>query len=192
MIYIVRHPVRRIESAWRTTLKSPNVPTGHDYSNINQLVRDEFLRPWFVDRSKYLFQISAYRDYFSDDQILILFFEDFKIDPERAARRCFKFLGLNADINLTDVIRRSGSSRSYFSVDRVPVHFLRKVPFFSLIRDSISDNWRNIFRKAFKRELRIPEPKWEASTYNWVIDQLGEDAHKFLEFYGKSFDYWRF
>jgi hypothetical protein len=186
MIYIVRHPLRRIESYWRyTVIKAHNL-------SINQLVRDESLKPWHLDRSRYWFQISAYREYFKDDQILVLFFEDFKSDPMRTLKQCFDFIGVDPTIEINNPNKIYNKTKS--SIEEVKSIFqkFRRLPFYNFIRDMFPAAWRETMMKKtrLKKEIKVPIPEWETDTLKWVIDQLAEGTKKFLEFYGKPADFW--
>ncbi len=35
-------------------------------------------------------------------------------------------------------------------------------------------------------------PTWDRETWQWVVDQIAPDTERFLQFYGKPTDYWRF
>jgi hypothetical protein len=186
LIYIVRHPIRRIESFWRFRFrKAPDL-------SINQMVREESLKPWHIDRSRYWFQISAYREYFRDDQILVLFFEDFKADPERTLRQCFEFLGVDPTIQISNPHKIYNKTKSSIEEVKSIFHKFRSLPFYNFIRNIFPETWRETMMKKtrLKKEIKVPMPEWDPDTLRWVIDQLAEDIKKFLEFYGKPTDYW--
>ena len=104
LIYIVRHPIDRIESDYIEALKG-GYAVGADF---NKALR-EF--PHFVESSCYWKQISAYRRLFPDERILVLFFEDFNADPASVLRRCFVFLGVDPSVNLGPLNERPTSPK---------------------------------------------------------------------------------
>jgi len=189
LIYIVRPPLERIVSLWRMWANmKQNVP------EFNQSVQDESLQPELVYGSKYWFQISAYRDYFPDDQILVLFLEDFKSNTEAVMERCFKFLGVDPTVQLFEAER----PRNYGDL-RHPDRYLtslilRKMPGVMKVYHHLPERLRARIRSShlIKRKEKIDIPEWDLSTRKWVIDQLAEDSRMFLENYGKPTDYWSF
>ncbi|MFX0210564.1 MAG: sulfotransferase [Candidatus Hodarchaeota archaeon] len=186
LIYIVRHPLERIKSKWRMeACLNPGFP------EFNQAVRSEFSPP-DTDLSKYWFQISVYRDYFPDDQILVLFFEDFKSDPEGEIRRCFKFLGVDTEVELFEP-DRPRNTMAYQRAYGYPLYFLRHLPISNLILDIMPNSWRTRIRNSplLTRDV-VSIPEWDLDTRKWVFDQLAEDIRMFLKFYGKPYDYWSF
>jgi hypothetical protein len=186
MIYIVRHPIRRIESFWRFRfIKAPDL-------SINQMVREESLKPWHIDRSRYWFQLSAYREYFRDDQILVLFFEDFKADPVRTLRQCFEFIGVDPTIEISSPNKIYNKTSSSIVEVKSIFHKFRRLPFYNFIRDIFPETWRKtmMMKTRLKKEIKVPMPEWDPDTLRWVVDQLAEEARKFLEFYGKPADFW--
>jgi hypothetical protein len=38
--------------------------------------------------------------------------------------------------------------------------------------------------------MPMPEPEWERQTFDYVLDQIGEDTQQFLSFAGKSKNHW--
>ena len=56
-----------------------------------------------VDASRYWMQVSYYRQYYPDDQILVLFFEEFKQDPGSVLRTCFEILDADPDVFIDGV-----------------------------------------------------------------------------------------
>ncbi len=189
LIYMVRHPLERIESHWRMgAWIDPNYPP------FDQAVKDPSLMPALVERSKYWFQISAYRDYFPDSQILVLFFEDFKVDMDGVLRKCYEFLGVDPEISINNGIDESDKYRRVAADRRRPsplLNWLRQVPTVSKASQ--------IFPKALRAKIynslmqkSPPPPQWQLDTRRWVVEQLVEDAHSFLKFYGKPIDFWLF
>jgi len=88
LIYIVRHPLRRMESSWRQNVYRGRLP--HD--TFNDAIRR--YRP-LVESSLYFECIKAYRQHFPDEQMLVVFLEDLAQQPNRVLNDCFEFLGVD-------------------------------------------------------------------------------------------------
>jgi hypothetical protein len=66
IIYAVRHPLDRIQSHWIEMTSQ-----GLTMSPFNQAVRED---PQYIDASSYYHQLQAYREYFPEERILIVFY----------------------------------------------------------------------------------------------------------------------
>lgn len=182
-IYIVRHPPERIESQWI------QLRTGHvTPADFRQAVREV---PEMIEGNLYWRNISAFRRYFSDDRILVLFFDDFKKDPEALIRRCFRFLDLDPDAPLRapELPRNKRESKRE---DKAVLRTLRRIPGYEKVRDAL---FPAAVRPGLRRFVTSPipvRPQWDEETFLWVVDQIRDDNRRFLEFYGKPADFWTY
>lgn len=187
LIYIVRHPLERIESNWRMgAWEKP------DYPPFNKAIKDPSHLPALIDRSKYWFQISAYRDYFPDAQILVLFLKDFKQDLDRVLRRCYEFIGVESEmptdlINNRDKYRNTSTQRNKQSPLLTK---LRQIPLVTKVSQIFPKNLRAKVKDSLTKKSPEP-PQWEPDNRQWAIDQLIDDTQTFLEFYNKPRDFWK-
>lgn len=86
IIYVVRDPVERTYSAyWH------EVRTGYEDRAFLDAIQ---ARAWYLDASRYHFQISQYIEQFGDSNVLILTKNDVTGDPANAFERVWRFLGL--------------------------------------------------------------------------------------------------
>ncbi|MDA3882765.1 MAG: sulfotransferase domain-containing protein [Bacteroidales bacterium] len=102
VIYIVREPISRLKSVYSQTLSS-----GHwhkkiyeNYTDIDvpimpkKFERAIFEYPPFVEACKYWTHLNNYRNFFNDDNILLLFFEDLKQNPQATYDKICNFLSI--------------------------------------------------------------------------------------------------
>lgn len=182
IIYITRSPLARLESMW-IQLRHRGAPVPASFLKA--------LRTWpeLIDSGLYWAQINAYRRYFPDERILVLFFEDFTADPHAALSRCFKFLEVAPEADIPDADR----PRNVWSdkhEDRIALNALRQLPGYDRLRDALIPR---ALRRAFKRTFTKPirqRPQWDEQTRRWVVDRIADDVRRFLEFYGKPADFW--
>jgi hypothetical protein len=179
LIYIVRHPLQRIESHWRNMLI-----LGHDTPF------DDLLSYWpdAVDTSSYWRQISAYRSHFPDEQILVLFYEELVTDADMVLKRCFDFLGVEP-LPLIDAALAVNVS-SYQRIDGSLIRLIRNIPGVELLKQAAPQ-----FSRAVGARLRRPmpdRPVWPAALRRQVIAQLAPDTAAFLGHYGKPAGWWQF
>lgn len=182
LIYIVRDPLERMKSHWMHLRSRENNET----RSFNIAIRE---RPEYLDNSRYCRQIDWYRAHFSDDQILVLFFEDFRRDPRAVLRCCFEFLQVDPSVEIEGVTAARHASSS-LRVDRPILTPLRRLPFFREIRDAVPDRLRHGLWRVFKRPID-PRPEWDEDVRRWAIGQLLDDSRAFLERYRPRDGWWR-
>ena len=89
IIYMVRHPLRRIESAYIERLGTPDCQV---FSSVNDAVKRE---PMIVDSSRYGEVFEAYRQRFGESQIKIVWFEEYVSQPQSVFQDVCRFLGIS-------------------------------------------------------------------------------------------------
>ncbi|EDX83992.1 Sulfotransferase domain superfamily [Synechococcus sp. PCC 7335] len=180
LIYIVRYPLRRIESAWLHHICKRNpVPT-----DFSQAVRE--FRP-LIEGTLYSRNLEQYRRYFPDEQILVLFLEDFQTNPQGMLERCDRFLGVNPNTRPSRVLTpRNVSAQKY--IESEWLERLRRLPGAELVGKLTPTLLKRLPQKI--GTPLPPRPQWDMSTRQWVLEQVGADAQSILDYAGKSSDFW--
>lgn len=86
IVFMLRDPVARIESHFNHRLRNGTVKNSPLEAVGNHAC--------FIERSRYAKQLQAYRQYFSDEQIKVVFFEDFIRTPFDILTTTCQFLGI--------------------------------------------------------------------------------------------------
>lgn len=184
LIYAVREPFGRIESFWLEKRSNAGDLVHYDF---NKSVRVD--REWFVDSSNYLAQIDAFRKHFSDDQIHVMFYEDFTTDPIKTMRGCFEFLGVDPDF----VPAASNARLNPSETKTVPGPILSRLQRFALYQRAVRPipyQWRDRVAKRYLFKKAKAKPCWSLENREWVSDILRDDLRTFLTRYGKPADFW--
>ena len=181
LIYMVRHPIDRLESMW-----CQHVANGDHIPEFNQAVRE--WRP-LIDGSLYWHQIQLYRQHFSDDKILLLFLDDYKKDSLHILRRCYEFLGVDPTFKVSE---KYLNNRGNLPVDTMMWGAVRHTMLGRAIRRNFPENIKDVFRRVFRRPMGSLKPKWEESTLRWAIKLVEDDARKFLELASREQSEWDF
>lgn len=95
IVYIVRHPLDRIISQWRHIRGRRE-----NFVDFNRFMSKRHAAKLLIGCSSYYARINAYRNYFSDDQILCLTFEDLISEPAGELSRLLRFLGASVQPQL--------------------------------------------------------------------------------------------
>jgi hypothetical protein len=161
LIAILRNPVTRAYSQYRNAIKAGEISETLTFDEYQ--VQEESV----IAQGRYAEQIERYTDHFSEQQMLVLVYEDIEKDPLAFMKHIYAFLGvdvsfvpsmLNTSINVARTPKR-------VFVERVMHHiseFLRKIGF---------DKFVWIIRKLgipdFVRSLNTKKAKESTqSTYN--------------------------
>lgn len=186
VIYIVRHPLRRIESHWLHLRVHGSLDGGPETRDFATVVRT---RPELIDNTLYHEQLAVYRELFGDARVLVLFYEDLFADTPAVLRRCLDFLGL-ADVSprLPD-----GEVRNNVSADKRPDnrlgHWLRRVPWLHRWRARLPRGLRAMLRWLVKGRPDA-RPAWDDALHAFVMARIADDTRAFLRDAGKPADFW--
>lgn len=93
IIYMVRHPIERMVSAYVEHLATPGV--SHVFGSINEAVKHQ---PMIVDSSRYWEVFDHYRQHFDESRIRIVWFEEFVRDTGQVFAEVCRFLGVDDDV----------------------------------------------------------------------------------------------
>jgi Sulfotransferase domain len=183
IIYLVRHPIERIESAWVQLLSVGEVNGFLGFERT--LTETEQL----IDPSRYWRQLEEYRRYFPDDQIQIHFFEDFVIDERSVLKSCLSFLNVDASLEI-DTRDDSGRNPREGKRQRLPlVDAVRALPGYERYKRAIPQFAKTLFTDHITRAVPLESP-WTPEALSWARAQLAADSAAFLVHAGKPADYW--
>lgn len=187
IVYSVRHPLKRMESTWLECLSNDTNEHQMMPRFFRQAVRE--YTP-IIETIMYWQTISTYREYFSDDQILVLFFEDFKADPQAILAKCFRFL----DVDPTFFVPHADRPRNVSTNRDMPGWVLwafRQIPGWNVTNRVVPAQLRARLRERMRSPI-AGRPKWDRRTRAWVIDQIADDTRAFLDYTGKPSDFWTY
>lgn len=181
IIYILRNPIERMESQWIEARRG-----GWPVPPFNEAVMSD--NTDILASSCFWNELSNYRRYFSDDNILVIFAEDLRTNPRDLLRRCYEFLNVDPDFtnpDAGDIVRQTEGA--YVDKDWTSRYLRSGVGKFvsKLVPKSLIDVLRPVIRKKVNSR-----PIWNAATLQYSINQVRPDAEKILEYAGKSADYW--
>jgi hypothetical protein len=103
IIYLMRHPIERMRSAYRHTL-SEGVETRPIADALLQDAR-------YMDVSRYAMQIEEYLRCFPAEQLLLLTAEDLRFDREATLQRVLEFIGVDASWRPSNLTAEYNSQR---------------------------------------------------------------------------------
>lgn len=183
-IYIVRHPLRRIESQWKL-----NVSIGYHEATPSY---DESIRTFstYVQLSSYWKVLDAYHEIFGPERLLVVFQEDMKAQPQQVLEQCFAHIGVDPTFHSNDCGDVVNPSEA---IQLMPSRIWSKHDgaFSRRLRSTIPRPIKSVMRRMFAQPP-VPELHWRRDTLDFVRSELQAGTREFLRKVGKPEDYWRF
>jgi hypothetical protein len=184
IIYMVRHPLRRIESAWVQLL---SVGNANRVRGFDRTLRHTNL---LIDPSLYWRQLSEYRRHFPDEQLHVEFFEEFTSDEQGVVDSCLSFLGAPS-AELEEVEREWMRNESQGKQQRsLLVDALRALPGYERYKAHVPQAIKTALSERFTSPIKTTV-SWKPETLRWTLERLRADSASLLEYTGRSSDYWQ-
>ncbi len=180
-IFMVRHPIRRLESDWKMRFREGRFSTDYETSLRKQAT--------LLNHGLYWKAISKYLEHFPEENLLVVFLEDFKSDFNREMLRVYEHLGLSPEnvtsqpqqaikSNQADNYRQDTAISSVIRtlpLEKVTSFLPRKLVLY--VKSKLTRSWD--YDLSCSEEIRR-----EASEF------YKEDVRELLQFCGKSADFW--
>lgn len=175
-IYILRHPLERIESHY-----THGVTAGWE---TTKRVSEQRIDRQLIEVSKYAKQIKEYYQRFPAEDILLVNFEDFKENPHEVVRSVVGFLGLNneyefknlksvSNANNQRVVYPSWTQKINFISNNIP-EYIKKLGR-SLLSNKVENNIaltqeeKQIILKELQSDLHELQEKYHFDLSSWNI-----------------------
>jgi len=184
LVYMVRHPIRRLESDWKMRLRENRVPASISEAADHHASLISFGLYWK--------HVETYREYFPDDQLLVVFLEDFAADPRRELARIFRHIRVDPTVIPDDPGRQRNAANQYRRkgmVAKVLTAALRRLDEYGRLRRHLPD-WLRGPVKSLLTEPFEASPDWEPDALATVREYYREDSRQLLRHCGKPLDYW--
>ena len=200
ILYIVRHPLERMESAWlemrswdygrlRGFLQNARVDASIVHPDFNEAMRRNTAA--YEDSSNYWQELKVYRDLFQEEQIQVLFFDELKSDYPSVLKQCWQFLGVDPTVAIDSPERLNVASRKKFQ---------RRAYWYMLHLPGLDPVYRLTCRRFARAWLKLNRllvsapgsgrPRWDPELRREVVGRLKPDIEAFLEACGRDRDYW--
>jgi hypothetical protein len=174
-IYIVRDPIKRIESALvhgqRTGWKGS--------ANFNGTE----IHPNLINVSKYAYQIGEYYKRFDADRILILLNEDLRDNRIQTVNKACAFLGLDGAIDPVQLAKEYNKGADK-RVDGKLWRFIKPVS------RMLPKGQRNKIHKRFSHEVDRDQYELSPQLRESVLNELKDDLKKLSGEYGVNISRW--
>lgn len=182
LIYMVRHPLDRMSSAWI-----------QDRSVLGDKVGatlDAAVTTWperYIDQSLYWKNLQRYRACYPDDQIFIGFMEDLATDRDAFFARLTSFLGVSA----SQTIQRSHMNASQGKRIPSPAYtFVNRLPFVATLKRAVPKSLRRAVKERMLSRSVDGKPAFSSSVLAHIMPVVQQDAAAFLGHCGRDPRLW--
>jgi hypothetical protein len=181
LIYIVRDPLARIAAHWV-----------HNYAKRREKgdLRETLLHPntSYIVRSQYFMQMQQFLRFFDREQILIFQQSDLRDDRAATLRRVFDFVGVDPDFTHPrfeqvrhETSRKLRATRAAARLDRASRSRAGRV---------LPRNFWFLLDERLPLRRPIERPDVRGALSDEVLSVLRDDAERFRELTGRSFENW--
>lgn len=181
LIYMVRHPVRRLESDWRMRRWEERAP-----ASITDAVDKQAS---LITLGLYWKHLQAYREAFPDDQLLVVFLEDFAEEPVSELHRAYEHIGVDPAFVPDDPETPRYASADFRRMGAL-AKWVRGVPGYDRLRDLVPDQVVRLARRTLTEDFD-PSATWDPDVLETVRGYFRDDSRRLLQHCGKPEDYWR-
>jgi Sulfotransferase domain len=195
IIYLVRHPLERQISAWKM-----HWADGMAGGNANGAkwamkgfdfwMRKNVVKEWDQwEGVRYYYQLAAYLEYFSIEQISVSFTKDRRADMNIELGKILRFLGLDPKKQPKD-FQEEANRADDRTIDRPALKKVRTHKLARILIERFPSSWREWARSNIARTQAVPpELDLAEKTKSEFINYVKPDAEIFLKQWGKPSNY---
>ena len=191
LIFIARDPIDRIESSFREFHHSGTLYGIPAPFHLHQALATF---PELIEDARFLTRIDSFRHQMPADQIMVVFLEDLKSSPDEVLSECFKFLGVDPTVRITNAQRQlnPGSQKLYDTKQLRDMRNYVLSPETSVSLHKLDLDIQDQFLKPFglRRQFTQGPLEWNQDSVHRVAEALGEEIPVFLDTFGKPGDFW--
>lgn len=180
LIYMVRHPIRRFESDWRMLRHEGQVS-----ASIERAVEE---MPSLISWAFYWRHLNVYRDLFPDEQLLVVFLEDFARDPTTELARICRHIGVTPPSAWPEPDRPRNAANEYRAAGRL-ARWTKGRPWYEAVRAHLPGVIVEMGKRMLTRQKRY-HLRMTTAFRSALIEAYRDDAAHILEYCGKPVDFW--
>jgi hypothetical protein len=189
LIYVVRDPIERMKTQY-LQFRFPKRIQYADFERERRPSDRAFLEnPFFVDCSRYAYQIDQYLEHFERGQLLVVTSEDLRNRRVETVRRIYAFLGVDPEFvpeALNEEFHRSARMR----VPRSLAWSLRRIPGYDRLARRLPRPVRKLKARVSTMTYERAQAEITEGTRRRLEEILREDVARLRTFVGDGFDGW--
>ena len=180
-LYLIRHPLRRIESHHRHAHQ-----TGAELLRFQALDQDfsfdHRISPVAIDVSRYAFQLDHYAERWGKDSVKIVVFEELIKDWENQVRSIRQFLEIDDSLPIPE--KEHQNNRSQRTVPSESYKALRSIAPLRALGSMVPKTAKHALRDRMINPDELPRFKLNAAEEVELLDKLRGDLRRLHDVYG--------
>ncbi|MDJ0702678.1 MAG: sulfotransferase domain-containing protein [Leptolyngbyaceae cyanobacterium MO_188.B28] len=179
-IYLMRNPLDRIESHYTHGRAAGWAVTNQP---LSEEIGSELLAP-----SQYARQLEEYYKRFPHENILLLNFEELKLEPHGLLKRVCEFLDIDQDFEFQGLDQVHNANRQRIADERL-WRSLRQIKQLRLLANRLSSQQKKAIYGLFGRKLK-GNTKLTPEQRGFILQELKEDLRRLKVEYGFDVGSW--
>lgn len=182
LVYLVRDPIDRIVSHYLD-----NASRGIERESLRAVLQEDFDQNHYVCCSRYFMQLDRYREFYPDDQILVLAARRLRENRRSALSDVFEFIGVDPT-HWTRVYEKEEHKTSEKRVAVQPARYVAGTAPVEWIKEVLPSTLTRMIRKAIRRPVTRPE--LPSQLRSDLIDYLYNDVERLRSLTGNTYAHW--
>jgi hypothetical protein len=186
IVVILRHPVERTFSHFKTSVRRSNEKRTFDQA-INDLLANrkkldrQRKQEWnasnlFLFASEYGKVLQPYFNEFGKDNVLVLYFEDLKENPNKVLKQLFKFIGVKQNYEPKSQKKHYNAGGMKPKVGLLTPKYLYKIP-------GLRKAWRTLVPYNIRKIIEVNVNSWNAKKDNKKLDKSSQTYKKLCRYF---------
>lgn len=180
LIFIARHPIRRLPSGY-VQLYDSDLGPGTFAEELSK-------SPKLIPASCFHARLADFRSRFPEPSLHVMFLEDLKSDYAAELARLYAFLGIDtAPAQRPPLLPQN--TRAHKRTDGGLLRRARKSELFLPSSWAVPRGAKKLLQPMLRKKLSV-DVEWTPELHAYAVDRIREDAERFLESNGKPRDFW--
>lgn len=192
LILILRDPAQRAYSEYLMNYRSGSLQV----ESRNADIEEAFLSHLKKERSSYFYFDSIRRllEFFGEEQIKIVLFEDLKDSPRKVVQECCDFLGVDSTLEFeisNKIYNKGGMPKNetlFLVLESLRRQFRTRLA--NVLPSSFYAMFRGVYSKIRSVNMQVKSPKLSPEGRKRLVDIHREDTLKLQEFIGRDLSSW--
>ena len=178
LIYIVRHPIARMVSHYRHLVR-----VNHEHDSLDHAL---LTNPFYLDTSRYAFQLEQYLEFFPLEQVMVVTSEQLREKRRDTLANVLDFLGVPAEIEGESIAAEYNVTTK--GAPKRVTRTLMRVPGWNTFASSTPDSVKRLVRRISHH--RPPPTDLSKAAVQELERRLCDDVVRMRQYVRGEFDGW--
>ena len=189
IVMILRNPIERLYSQFLMNVKLGKIA---ERDLLKEIAADQAkaIKGWgvshlYLEVGAYYAQVKRYFDLFPKEQIKVMFYDDYKLDPKAAMRDLFTFLGVDPAFEPDMSQRYNEAGMPRFGKLN---YWLTQIGVYGLVKRLFSAGLKEKLKSLIYTRKNIPTIQPEEKA--WLVEYYKVDVQNLSKLINKDLNHW--